>query len=54
MSIAQKHFKVGYALFVGGHPLSTCQNAMQINGWWAALDACAECATVGYAESRGW
>jgi hypothetical protein len=48
MSIAQKHFKVGYALFVGGHSLRTCQNEWQKAGWWAALDAEAAAETSAY------
>jgi len=54
MSIAQKHYQVGYALYIGNQPLSACHNDQQRRGWWAALDADAECATPGYAASRGW
>lgn len=54
MSIAQKHHNIGYALYMGGHPLSTCQNDQQIAGWWAALDADAEAATPHYASRMGF
>ncbi len=53
-SIAQKHYQVGYSLYMGGHPLSTCQNAAQVRGWWAALDASAEAAIPGLASRMGW
>jgi hypothetical protein len=54
MSLAQRHYAVGYALYIGRQPLEACQNADQRRGWFAALDADAECATPGYAASRGW
>lgn len=54
MSISQKHHNIGYALYMGGHPLSACQSADQRRGWWAALDADAECATPGYASKAGF
>jgi hypothetical protein len=56
VSIAQKHRQIGYALYMGGHPLSTCQNAMQIAGWLSAKHgelAAADCDTAAYLVRNG-
>jgi hypothetical protein len=54
MSISQKHYQVGYALCVARQPIEACQNNAQRRGWWACLDAEAECATAGYADRMGF
>ena len=54
MSISQKHYQVGYALYIAHQSLESCQNDAQRRGWWAALDADAECVTPGYAQKVGW
>jgi hypothetical protein len=69
MSISQKFFRVGYELYIARQPLTACHNAviapaasihaqraaeMMRRGWLAALDADAECATVGYASKMGF
>jgi len=53
-SPARKHFAVGYALYIARQPLEACQNDAQRRGWWAGLDADAECATPHYADRMGW
>lgn len=53
MSIAQKHYQVGYSLYMGGHSLRTCQNEWQRKGWWDAQSgelAAADCETEAYLE----
>lgn len=54
MSLSQKHYQVGYSLYLHHQPLTACQNAQQIAGWWAALDADAEAATPHYASRMGF
>ena len=54
MSIPQKHFQVGYALYMGNQPISACHNDDQRRGWLAANRAEAECATAGYGDWSGF
>ena len=54
MSIAQKHYRIGFELYIARQPLEACQSAAMRRGWLAALDADAECATPGYAQKVGW
>jgi Zn ribbon nucleic-acid-binding protein len=53
-SIAQKHFRIGYQLYIARQPISACQTANQVAGWLAANRAEAECATAGYADRMGF
>jgi hypothetical protein len=52
MSISQKHYRVGFELFIAGQPLTACHSADMRRGWWAALDASADADTSAYL-SRG-
>jgi hypothetical protein len=51
---ARQHYEIGYLLYEAGHALSTCANAFQRGGWWAALKADAECNTPAYASKMGF
>jgi len=53
-TLQQKHFDVGYALYVAHQPLDACQSDAQRRGWMAALYANAEAETPGYAAKRGF
>jgi len=54
MSIPQKHFQVGYALYMGRQPIASCQNDDQRRGWLAANRAEGEYVTPGYAAKAGF
>jgi hypothetical protein len=54
MSIAQKHFAVGYQLYIAGQPISACHNEAQRAGWLSANAAEGEYVTPGYAAKAGW
>jgi len=54
MSIAQKHYAIGYQLYIARQPYAACQHPLQRRGWLAALDADAECSTPGYASKMGF
>jgi hypothetical protein len=64
MSISQKHFNVGYALYMAHQPISACKTANQVTGWLSAQNAelaAADCDTSAYLSSnvanignRGW
>jgi Zn ribbon nucleic-acid-binding protein len=54
MSISQKHYRIGYELYIARQPISACKTANQVAGWLAANAAEAECATAGYADRMGW
>jgi hypothetical protein len=54
MSIAQKHFSVGYALYIARQPITACQNADQRRGWLSANAAEGEYVTPGYAAKAGF
>lgn len=54
MSISQKFYNVGWALYVAGQPYSACHNADMRRGYLAANRAEAECAIAGFADKVGW
>jgi hypothetical protein len=54
VSISQRHYAIGYALYIARQPITACQSADQKRGWMAALSADAECATPGYASKAGF
>jgi hypothetical protein len=54
MSIAQKHFAVGYQLYIARQPFSACQHPDQKRGWLAANAAEGEYVTPGYASKAGF
>lgn len=54
MSISQKFYNVGYALYVAGQPYSACHNADMRRGYLAANAAEGEYVTPGYAQNRGF
>jgi hypothetical protein len=54
MTIAQRHYAIGYALYIARQPITACQSADMRRGWMAALSADAECATPGYASKAGF
>lgn len=54
MSISQKHFSVGYELYIARQPITACQNVDQRRGYLAANRAEAECAIAGFADKVGW
>lgn len=54
MSISQKHYQVGYSLYLHRQPLTACQNEQQRRGWLAANAAEGEYVTAGYASKAGF
>lgn len=54
MTIAQRHFAVGYALYMAHQPISACQSIDQRRGWLAANAAEGEYVTPGYAAKAGF
>jgi hypothetical protein len=52
MSISQKHYNVGWSLYMHGQPVSTCQNEQQVRGWWSALAAESDAETDAYLSMR--
>ena len=54
MSVPQKHYRIGYELYLANQPFSACQTDGQRRGWLAANAAEAEAGVAGYAQSRGW
>jgi hypothetical protein len=54
MSITQKHYQVGYALYIARQPYAACQSAGQRRGWLAANAAEGEYVTPGYAQKMGY
>jgi len=45
---AELHYEFGKTLYMDNCPVSDCENAHQDRGWWAALEADADCETAGY------
>lgn len=54
MSIPQRFYQVGYALYIARQPLTACQNADMRRGWLAANAAEGEYVTAGYASKAGF
>jgi len=54
MSIPQKHYRIGYELYIARQPIAACQNADQRRGYLAANAAEGEYVTPGYAQKAGW
>jgi len=53
-SIATKHYRLGFGLYMAKMSPEACQNEYQLRGWHAANNAEAESVNPGYADKQGW